>query len=187
PSPMGALDYVSSEATFVSAFTVNDPSAVLQQAADHFHLPAPATTGDASAILGGELAVALDGPAFPVPSWKLVLEVYDPTRFQAAVQQGVEQYNRDAAAHGGKPLRTAAETADGRTDYVIAAADPNPLTEAHYTFSNGYLIAAPTRALLTRALQVKTAGNSIVHAAAFTALIPHDHYDNFSAVVYQNL
>jgi len=187
PSPMGALDYISSEATFVSAFAVDKPGAILEQAADHFHLPALATTSDTSATLGGEMAVALDGPAFPVPSWKLVVEVYDPARFQAAVQQALDQYNRDAVAHGGKPLRTAQETAGSRTDYEIAAADPNPLTEAHYTFASGYLIAAPTRALLTRALEVKANGNSIVHAAGFTALIPHDHYENFSAVVYQNL
>lgn len=186
PSPMGTLDYVSSEATFVSAFAVDHPGAILEQAADRFHLPAPATA-DTSKTLGGELAVALDGPAFPVPSWKLVIEVYDPARFQAAVQQAIDQYNRDAVARGAKPLRTSQEISGGRTDYEIAAADPNPLTEAHYTFANGYLIAAPTRALLTRALEVKANGNSIVHASGFTALIPHDHYDNFSAVVYQNL
>ena len=27
---------------------------------------------------------------------------------------------------------------------MIAGGDPNPLTEAHYTFADGYLIAGPT-------------------------------------------
>jgi hypothetical protein len=95
--------------------------------------------------------------------------------------------NRQAADKGAKPLRTARETADGRTDYLIAAGEPNPLTQAYYTFSRGYLIAAPTRALLTQALQTQTNGIAIARAANFTALIPRDHYTNFSGVVYQNL
>ncbi len=184
PSPMGALDYISAEATFVSAFAVKNPEAVLHEVSSRLHTP---EDGAAAASLGGEFAVALDGPAFPVPSWKLVAEIYDPARFETALQQAVEQYNRETASHGGKPLRTGQENVDGRTVYVIAAADPNPLTEAHYTFADGYLIAAPTRALLTRALQVKAGGGGITHAAGFAALLPHDHYENFSAVVYQNL
>jgi hypothetical protein len=184
---MGALDYVSSDATFVSAFALKDPGAALKEAAATLHLPGLDAADGAATGLGGEVALALDGPAFPVPSWKLVAEVYDPARFQTALQKAVEQRNRDAAAEGGMPLRTSQETADGRTDYVIAGADPNPLTEAHYTFSSGYLIAAPTRALLGRALQAHNNGDSITHAPRFTALIPRDHYENFSAVVYQNL
>jgi len=186
PSPLGALDYISSDATFVSAFAVKNPGAILQEAGADFRLPA-LNASKGTAGLGGEVALALDGPAFPVPSWKLVAEVYDPAAFQAAVQQAVQQYDADAAARGGKPLRSGEETSDGRTDYFIAAGDPNPLTEAHYTFSSGYLIAAPTRALLTRALQVKSSGGNVTQAAAFTAMIPRDRYENFSAVVYQNL
>jgi hypothetical protein len=187
PSPMGALDYVSSEATFVSAFALKNPGGILKEASETFHLPGLDAADGAATGLGGEVALALDGPAFPVPSWKLVAEVYDPARFQAALQQAVERHNREAAADGSKPLRTSQETADGRTDYVIAGADPNPLTEAHYTFTNGYLIAAPTRAVLGRALQTRANGDSITHAPGFAALIPRDHYENFSGVVYQNL
>ena len=70
---------------------------------------------------------------------------------------------------------------------MIAAAVPNPLTEAHYTFADGYLIAAPTRALVARALQVKAAGISIARSASFISMEPRDRHVNFSAVVYQNL
>jgi hypothetical protein len=76
---------------------------------------------------------------------------------------------------------------EGRKYYMIAGADGSPLTEAHYTFADGYLIAGPTRALVSRALQVKTSGASVTHSAAFVALLPRDHYNNFSAVIYQNL
>ena len=203
---MGALDYVSPEATLVTAFVVKNPAAIVDQtlalqqrspaAAEKALADARRQTGfdvrnDLAASLGGEFAVALDGPAFPVPSWKLVAEVYDPARFQATVQKVVEAYNREAAGapsgSGDKPLRTSQEVADGRTWYMIAGGVPNPLTEAHYTFAGGYLIAGPTRALVARALQVKAAGTSIARSARFLSMEPRDHYANFSAVIYQNL
>jgi len=188
PSPIGALDYVSPEATFVMAFAITSPAAILEQVPEML----PQRQGEearreVAASLGGEFAFGLDGPPFPVPSWKLVAEVYDPARFQAGMDQFVREANREITGNGGKPLRTAQEQADGRTDYLIGAGEPNPLTQAYYTFSRGYLIAAPTRALLTRALQTQTNGVGITRSANFTALIPRDRYANFSGVVYQNL
>ncbi|MGB7722587.1 MAG: hypothetical protein WBL65_21990, partial [Bryobacteraceae bacterium] len=192
PSPMGALDYVSPDATLVTAFVVKNPAAIVDQtlalqqrspaAADKALGDARQRTGfdvrsDLAASLGGEFAVALDGPAFPVPSWKLVAEVYDPARFEATVQKVAEAYK----------LRTSQETDDGRTWYMLAAAVPNLLTEAHYTFADGYLIAAPTRALVARALQVKATGASITRSAQFLSMEPRDGHVNFSAVIYQNL
>jgi hypothetical protein len=192
PSPMGALDYVSPDATLVTAFVVKNPAAIVDETlALAQRSPAAAAKaladarqqagfdvrGDLAASLGGEFAVALDGPAFPVPSWKLVAEVYDPDRFQATVQKVAKAYN----------LRISQETADGHTFYMIAAAVPNPLTEAHYTFAGGYLVAGPTRALVARALQVKVAGTSIARSAKFLSMEPRDGHVNFSAVVYQNL
>jgi hypothetical protein len=76
---------------------------------------------------------------------------------------------------------------DGRTYYLLASGDPNPLLEAHYAFDDGYLVAGPTRAAVTQAIQTKTAGASIARSSQFLALMPHDEYANFSAVVYQNL
>jgi hypothetical protein len=192
PSPMGALDYVSPDATLVTAFVVKNPADIVDQtlalaqrspaAADKALTDARQQAGfdvrsDLAASLGGEFAVALDGPAFPVPSWKLVAEVYDPSRFEATVQKLAEAYK----------LRTSQETADGRTYYMLAATVPNPLTEAHYTFADGYVIAAPTRALVARALQVKAAGTSIARSAKFLSMEPRDGHVNFSAVVYQDL
>jgi hypothetical protein len=192
PSPMGALDYVSPDATLVTAFVVKNPAAIVDETlALAQRSPAAAAKAladarqqagfdvrsDLAASLGGEFAVALDGPAFPVPSWKLVAEVYDPARFEATVQKVAKAYN----------LRTSQETADGHTFYMIAAAVPNPLTEAHYTFADGYLVAGPTRALVARALHVKDAGTSIARSARFLSMEPRDGHVNFSAVVYQNL
>ncbi len=201
-APMGSLEYISPEATVVGAFVVNNPGAIVDQvlglqqrsaaAAQEALATAQQTAGfdiraDLSASLGGEFSISLDGPPFPVPSWKLVAEVYDSARMQATLDKLVQSYNQNAPKNNSKPLRTSQEVVDGRTYYMIAGGDPNPLTEAHYTFANGYMIAGPTRALVARALQVKMNGTSITHAAQFIALQPTDHYANFSALIYQNL
>ncbi|PWU08363.1 MAG: hypothetical protein C5B51_07995 [Terriglobia bacterium] len=183
PSSLGALDYVTPQAALVMGFAVANPAAAFNQMS--VKLPQPEAgelERDLAASLGGEIALAMDGPVFPVPSWKLVAEVYDPARFQSAIQRLLRVANRE-----GKPLRTSQETSDGRTDYLIAGGDPNPLTQAWYTFSRGYLIAAPTRALLTTALQTRSNGAGIARSANFTALLPRDHYTDFSAVLYRNL
>ena len=114
-------------------------------------------------------------------------EVYDPAKMQAALQKFAEAYSRETVKAGNQPLRIAQEVVEGRTYYMIAGGDGSPLTEAHYTFADGYMIAGPTRALVARALQVKTGSASITHSADFVALLPRDHYNNFSALIYQNL
>jgi hypothetical protein len=58
---------------------------------------------------------------------------------------------------------------------------------AQYTFSDGYMIVAPSRAILMQALQTYASGDSLAQAAAFKALLPKDANDNYSAVAYQNL
>jgi hypothetical protein len=195
PASMGSLDYVSPEATFVAGFVVKDPRTIIDQlvpVGERMLGPALAPQNGADlktdlvASLGGEFSLAFDGPLFP-PSWKLVSEVYDPVRAQSALQKVVEAYNAEAAKSGRKPLRTSQETVDGRVYYMIAAADPNPLTEAHYTFADGYLIAGPTRALISKALQTKTTGTSITHSANFLAMEPRDRYANYSALIYENV
>jgi hypothetical protein len=202
PAPMGSLDYVTSEATLLLAFVVKDPSAIVDQtlaleqrsqaAADKTMAEADQQTGadvrqDLASSLGGEFALALDGPVLPTPSWKFIAEVYDPVRLQATLQKVIESYNQAAVKSNGKPWRSLAETADGRTYYTVGTSDGNPLTTACYTFDDGYLIAGPSRAILNQALQAKFARTSIARSTKFMSMMPRDSYANFSAVVYQNL
>jgi hypothetical protein len=194
PAPMGSLDYFSPETAFAAAFVVRRPAAIVDEIGGvlkgfggNLNAETAVLRDDLAASLGGEFGVALDGPAIPVPSWKLVVEVYDTARFQAALQKVMDVYNRETAKTGGKPLRTGQETVDGRTYYLLAGGDPNPLTEAHYTFADGYLIAAPSRALVARALETKTSRISMPRSPLFATLAPRDHYADFSAVIYQNL
>jgi hypothetical protein len=187
PSPMGALDYITPEATILLAFAVARPQGVVDELVTS--PPSSELTAahrDLAMSLGGEIALALDGSPLPVPSWKLVAEVYDPQRFQAALEKCIAVYNRDSAASG-KQLRLAHETAEGRTYYSLTWGDAGPLATAQYTFASGYLIAAPARPLLTRALEARATGISIARSPAFTALLPHDPYSDFSAVLFQNV
>jgi hypothetical protein len=204
PAPMGSLNYITADATLAAAFVVKDPGAIVDQvlglqqrsaaAAEKTLAETRRQTGvdvraDLASSLGGEFALALDGPVFPTPSLKLIAEVYDPQRFQATLAKFVEEYKREALKSGGKPLRSSQQTVDGRTYYMIGAADPNPLTEFTYTFADGYLIAAlgDSRGLISQALSTRTARTSITRAPQFVSMMPHDHYANFSAVIYQNL
>jgi hypothetical protein len=202
PSPMGSLDYVSPDAIAVLGFVVKDPGAIVDLAlsvtqgslaaaqktlADEHQEKGFDVRDDLAGSLGGEFAFAVDGPLMPIPSWKLVSEVYDPNRLQASLQRFVERHNQQMAQTGKKPLRTAQERFEGHTYYTIAAVDAGPLMEAHYTFDRGYLIAGPTRALVEHALQVNAAGTSIKHSGKFLDLTPRDQHVNFSVVIYQNL
>lgn len=194
PAPMGSLEYFTPETAFAAAFVTRSPGAivdevggVVKQFGGNLEAQTPGLREDLAASLGGEFGLALDGPPLPVPSWKLVVEVYDSARFQAALQKLADVYNRQMAKTGGLPLRPGQETVDGRTYYMLAGGDPNPLTEAHYTFVDGYLIAAPSRALVARAIEAKTSRISMLRSSQFMALAPRDHYANFSGVVYSNL
>jgi hypothetical protein len=190
PAPMGSLDYVSPDAETLGAFVVRDPVMAANLvvgvvSSKQVGLAIESDLrNDLAHSLGGEFALSLDGPLLPVPSWKLVAEVYDPVRLQSVFARLVDSANRRNASQN---VRMAQETVDGRTYYSIDMPARGPLAAAHYTFANGYLIAAPTRALVKRALDLKASGTSIVHAEKFMAMIPRDHYANFSAVLYQNL
>lgn len=201
PSPMGSLDYISPDALAVLGFVVKDPGAIVDEAlsitqgsvsaaqktlADERQEKGFDVRDDLAASLGGEFAVAMDGPIMPVPSWKLVSEVYNPGRFESTLERFVAAHNQEAAKDGKPVIRTAQETFEGHTYYTIAQAGGGPLLEAHYTFDQGYLVAAPTRALVSRALEIRLAGTSIKHSSKFLELTPPDHHVNFSAVIYQN-
>ena len=59
--------------------------------------------------------------------------------------------------------------------------------EYDYTFADGYLILAPSRALLLAAIETHQNGTSLARSASFRALLPSDNQANFSAMIYQNL
>jgi ferric-dicitrate binding protein FerR (iron transport regulator) len=201
PAPIGGLDFVSTDAGAVAAFISKNPADMLDDVlniADSSGKNASAKIAqgeselkiqfhrDLADTLGGEVTIALDGPILPTPSWKIVAEVKDPGRLQSTIQQLVTDVNDHVKGeHPGLALDE--ESANGLTFYTIRHLDATKPFEATYTFTDGYMILGPSRALVMNAIAIHQNGNSLAHSADFRALLPQDEQADVSAVLYQNL
>ncbi len=201
PAPMGALDYVGPDANLVGAFVMKDMRLMVDELfqmigarqedfesslADFEREERIDVRRDFAAPLGGELAVALDGPALPTPSWKVILEVYDPARLLQSVEWLVERLNREAADAGAAQKLELTRDKVGKREYFRLELLETGLG-LHFVFDGGYLVAGPSRGLLDRALQNRAAGIKLADAPAFRALLPRDEQVNFSGILYQNM
>jgi hypothetical protein len=140
---------------------------------------------DLIATLGNEVLVAVDGPILPTPAWKVVIEVNDAARLQNTIEGSVADMNRELAARQKPGVKLTSETAGGRTFYSFAgSAFP---TEIHYTYWAGYMIIAPSRAMLMESIQNHDTGNTLLRSAAFRSQLPADGRDYASGFVYQNI
>ncbi len=200
PAPMGSLDFVSPTATFAVSMVLTSPQSMLndllatmsdqhpefQAKLDDFYKNTGIrVNSDLAGALGGEVTFALDGPMLPLPSWKLIVEVYNPDRLQWSMQQMVDAFNRAPGACTDCTLSLTNEQVGSRTFYTLKSAK---LTyEIDYTFVDGYLIAAPNRELLNTAIQNRSTGYLLSHSDTFRSLLPHDGRLNFSAIAYHNL
>jgi hypothetical protein len=201
PAPMGSLDFVSGNASFAAAFLMRDPSLVVEE----LFAMAGATSGsfgsgldefkaetgidlqdDFLDALGGEFAMAFDGPIVPVPSWKMILEVYDSERLQATLSKMVDLINEQAAEAGVGVKGLEMRAHGGRNPfYEIASLDVG--LSVHYTYVDGYMVAGSSRGLINRALANRKNGITLVNSSRFQAALPADSQVHFSAVVYQDL
>ena len=200
PGSMGALDFISPNANVATAFVVKKPELLVDDLLGFLETVEPdirrqmqeiekqqgfSLRNDFAAPLGGEFAFAIDGPIFPTPSWKIVLEVYDQAKLQATFERAIEKLNQFSIIHGKGKLVLESATAGNRTFYTIKSADAG--LEAHYTYANGYLVAAPSRALLEQSLANRDAGQTLVRSSRFLSALPQDGNTNFSAVLYHDL
>jgi len=200
PAPMGSLEFVTPEAKMYAGFVVKSPASMMDDLlaiAEAGHPGAAARLqefeqregislrDDLAAPLGGEIAFAFDGPLLPQPAWKVVVEVYDAARLQTTIEQLLARANAEAAAAGRPQGRLETSTSGGRTFYTLTL--PGTGLAASYTFADGYLVAAPSVALLERSLQARAAGVTLGGAERFTALLPQDGHANFSALIFQDL
>jgi hypothetical protein len=200
PAPVGSLDFVSTNAALAVAGVSKDPTAIADDliammSADKNGMEnwnkAQSELGidirnDLAGNLGGEFLFALDGPVLPTPSWKAVIEVRDSERFEATFERLVQAVNSHAQGKDAHGITIDASQAGGQTFHTVHNSSTG-VAVAEYTYSNGYMIVAPTRALLMEALRVHATGNSLGHSASFKALLPVDQNENYSAVAYQNL
>lgn len=198
PAPIGALDYVSPEAMAVAAAVLNDPSESLDGMLARVPELSEGITeveaelginvrNDLAAAIGGEFAIAIDGPLVPVPSWKVALELRNPAGLEWTIRRVVEAANRLAAEHGQPGLTLAEESAGGRTWYTLNLPEGRQFSEIHFVFVDGYFLAAPSRALLERAIESRSTGISLVTSADFSAMVPRDRHTDFSAMAYNNV
>jgi len=200
PAPVGSLDFVSPNAALAVAGVTKDPASIVDDMMammsadgrknDEFD-KAQAELGidirnDLAGNLGGEFAFALDGPVLPTPSWKAVIEVKDSTRFQATLEQLVQAAATHFQGRDKHGIAINKTQAGGQTYFEVHDPASGALV-AEYTYASGFMIIAPTRALLMEALQTHTSGNTLAHSSSFKALLPVDQNENYSAVAYQNL
>ena len=198
PAPMGSLDFISPDAKVVGAVVFKDPVRMLEDLETILGSEANPFGGqldevgerlgldireDFAAVLGGEMAFAFDGPLVPEPAWKLIVEIYDTARFQWAMEQALAKVNDHLREEGKDPIEIRQEDVGGQTYFSL----PIEVYEIHYTFVEGYLVAAPNRALLDRAIRFRDSGYSIAQAPKFAGLLPNDGRNNYSAIFYQDL
>src|SRR6185312_9817891 len=136
PAPIGALDFVSKDAGFAAAFVAKNPSHMLDDILSIAGASGQADLAkeesklgiqfrqDLADTLGGEVTFALDGPILPTPSWKMVVEVYNPGRLQSTIQQLVNDANEQAKDDQHK-IALDQETVNGLTYYTLHASGRN--------------------------------------------------------------
>jgi len=201
PAPMGSLSFVSPNAAVAVAVLTKEPQGIaddilsmaeLDKAAQKENLSEVESKlqisfrDDLAASLGGEFLLSLDGPVLPTPSWKAVIEVHDTARLEQTLERltkSISNLNQGNGSHG---IAIESSQADGQSFYSLHDLTSGNVL-AQYTFSDGYMILAPSRALLMQALQTHASGDSLASSAAFKALLPKDDNDNYSAIAYQNL
>jgi hypothetical protein len=200
PASMGALEFISPNASMVNAVVIKNPRSIMEEmfqmiGGDDPNFPQElakfeARTGvrvldDITAPLGGEVAFAFDGPVLPTPRWKAVFEVYDPATLQSTIAKLVDSFNREAI-HTGGSLQLAKQQSGSQTYYSLRN-PKQPNLKMDYTYVDSYLIAGSDISTISQAIRDRQAGYTLTHSATFQALLPSDGYTNFSAIFYHNI
>jgi len=200
PAPMGSLDFVSPNAYVAASAVTKDAAEMFDDLFDLVSAQDPEAFNelmnlegwlgidlreDLAASFGGEATFALDGPLLPVPSWKLIVEIYDPETFVSTLERALVLANARLRADGLAEVRLDAESAGDRTFYTLAR---NGLDGAVvFAAVDGYLVMAPSRALIEHAIDYRDSGVTLPNSAAFQALLPANGYTDCSALVYRDL
>ena len=199
PGAMGSLDFVTPEANFAFSAVMKTPLKIVQELINYAaQNDANATqkmgglenqlgvrlADDIAAPIGGDITFAIDGPLVPIPSWKLVIEVYDANRLQQTIATLVDHFNQHASENTGK-LELSSSEMNSRIFYSLRNTK-TPAMQAVYTFVDGYLLAGPSAANLVQAISNREAGFTLASSSAFRQQLPNDSYTNFSAIIYHN-
>jgi len=202
PAPIGALEFVSPQASAVASFVVKKPEAMFDDLLSFGQASNPRAQSeleelesklkfslrdDFASTLGGEATLALDGPVLPTPSWKFIIEVNDSGRLQNTLHTLVEDHNAEASQHNYPKLAYDETQFEGRTYYHVHVLSADSFADFYYTFADGYMIAGPSRAILVQAISTRNSSDSLARSSQFLALLPQNSQTNVSALYYQNL
>jgi ferric-dicitrate binding protein FerR (iron transport regulator) len=200
PAPMGSLDFVSPDAYIAASAVSLDPADMFddllavvseqdQTAFDELRIFEEQyginLREDLAATLGGEATFAVDGPMLPVPSWKLIFEVYDSGTLLNTIRQAIAEINVELGARGEAEVVLEAADSGGRTYYSLSRAGLDGTVV--FTLVDGYAVMAPSRALIAQAIDYRAAGVTLPNSAAFRALLPDNGYTDCSALIYRDL
>lgn len=200
PAPMGSLEFVSPDAYVVASAVSKDAEEMfgdlldLIAAEDGSALEGlrlfEQTVGidlrrDLAATIGGEATFALDGPMLPVPSWKLIVEVYDAPTLMHTIERAVALANVELVQQGQQPLVFEQADSAGLTFYSISREGQQE--RAVFTTTGGYLLAASSRALIEQAISQRASGINLTTSDEFRSLLPDNGYTDCSALVYRDL
>ena len=188
PGPMGSLNFVSPDAGFAVSTILKNPKLIVDDLSNSMSKVAnqAMTISDLASAFAGEVTLAFDGPLLPVPSWKIVAEVYDPGRIQTAMAKVASDFNATAGAHDrtGDLQLTQSDT-DGQSFYKLKF--EKLIWEADWAYVDGYWVAAASHELVVRAIQDRQTGYTLPKSAAFQSRLSHDGSTDFSAVLYHNM
>lgn len=200
PAPIGSLSFVSSGAVGALAFVMREPSLLVDDlfatiSAGQPDFPAKLAAfeaehgfrvkADLAEALGGDVALAIDGPLLPTPAVKLVVEVYDAPRLQATIERLVSLADAAARREGKPGIRLVSEASGSLTVHAIVPGD-GP-ARLQYAFVDGYLVAAPQKELVLRAAEAHETGNTLLTSPKLTALLPKDGPLDFSMLAFQDV
>lgn len=200
PAPMGSLDFISANASLAAAVVVKEPSVMVGELFEIFRTGVAEfdvklasfeqelgvdIRRDLAASLGGELALAVDGPLLPKPALEVIAEVYDTERLQAALRQLAAHADTRLRQEGKPGVTLTSTVVSGRTFHALALEGADPWL--FWTYEDGYLVAAADRILVERALAMRASGASLRTSAEFVSRLPGDGPLDVSALVWQNL
>jgi ferric-dicitrate binding protein FerR (iron transport regulator) len=200
PAPVGALDFVSPEARVAVAAALKEPAEMLD---DIMAIAAVDDDGalarlaeieaelglsfrdDLALSLGGEIALAVDGPLLPTPGWIVALEVADRARLMRSVERLLTAYNREAIEEQRPTFAFVQQESAGRVVWTLERTGGGALFSV--TFEEGYLVAGPSAAHLAEAIARRAAGVTLASSQAFRDRLPRDGETHYSAVAWQQL
>jgi len=200
PAAAGSGEYVSSEAVFAVSAATRNPKQVLEElvsgigagssslAAQFAEIKARTNidvTQDLAAALGTDFTVAVEKPTLPIPAWIAAFEVYQPALLDQTARRFADSVNSELQAHGNQErLALSQETVDGRT-WMSAKMSNNPIT-LYWTYDRGYLVAGTDRAMVTRAIETRASGLTLVRSARFRSQLPPSNNLHYSGFLWLN-